>query len=68
VLTEVALGNRDLRPGQTYTVFAKGAKSQASNDSEQIADCFSFGTGSAQWVLYDEEMTEKATLQARQQS
>jgi len=67
VLVEIPLAAKDLRPGQSYTVFAKGAKSSPSNDNEQVAEVFSFGTGSSKWALVDEDGVEKATLIARQQ-
>merc|ERR1712212_980692 len=54
----------NLTAGDTYTIWAKGAKQQASASNEMIADAFSFGTGTCTWQLFDASGLEKATLNA----
>jgi len=65
-LASVDLGERELRPGQTLTMFAKGAKSAASNDNEVICDMFSWGTGNGNYRLLDDAGAEKANLKVSQ--
>ncbi|KAK7095378.1 retrograde protein of 51 kDa-like [Littorina saxatilis] len=65
-LATVDLGDRELRPGQTLSLFAKGAKSKASNDNEIICEIFSWGTGNGKYILNDDNGVEKATLTVTQ--
>ena len=58
----VDLSRKELKPGQSLVLFAKGAKAVASSDSELIADAFSFGTGQSECFLLDESGNEKAKL------
>jgi len=53
-----------LKAGGSFTIWAKGAKSQASSDNEQVAEVFSFGVGNAIWQLFDNNGEEKASLTA----
>lgn len=62
---KIPLKDVELGPGRTYTIWAKGAKDKASGDNEQIADQFSFGVGTCNWTLTDNESKEKATLFAK---
>lgn len=54
-----------LQAGRSFTFWARGAKDKATSDYEQIADIFSFGTGSCTYKLLDERGNEKATLVAK---
>jgi len=65
-LASVDLGDRELKPGQTLTLFAKGAKSTASNDNEMICEMFSWGTGNGNYRLLDDQGQEKANLRVSQ--
>jgi len=64
VASEVVLKDFTLKAGGSFTIWAKGAKSQASSDNEQIAEVFSFGVGNAIWQLFDNNGEEKASLTA----
>jgi len=58
------LGDFLLTAGQSYTIWAKGAKSAATAKNEMITDAFSFGVGTCTWQLFDASGAEKATLNA----
>jgi len=60
----VVLGDFMLNAGETYTIWAKGAKEMATANNEMIADAFSFGVGTCSWQLFDANGLEKATLNA----
>lgn len=62
---DVALKDYDLPAGGKFTLFARGAKTVASEANEQIADQFSFGMGSCIWTLEDQDGNEKASLTAK---
>jgi len=64
VASEVVLKDFTLRAGASFTIWAKGAKAQASSDNEQVADVFSFGVGNCIWQLFDNNGEEKASLTA----
>jgi len=64
VVHEVLLKDFSLAAGQSYTIWAKGAKESASGSNEMIADVFSFGVGNCVWSLFDNSGDEKATLTA----
>ncbi|CAG5131465.1 unnamed protein product, partial [Candidula unifasciata] len=61
----VALKDTELKSGQKYTVWAKGAKDTTLSENEQVADYTNFGVGSCVWKLVDETGSEKATLNAK---
>lgn len=67
-LAEVPLGDRELKPGQSLSLFAKGVKSVATSDNEIICDFFSWGAGSGTFLLIDDQGQEKANLNMKQQS
>lgn len=62
---EVTLKEFTLSAGQSFTLWAKGAKDRATVDNEQVADNFSFGVGTCVWKLLDDSGNEKATLNAK---
>jgi len=64
VVHEVMLKDYSLGAGQSFTVWAKGAKESTSASNEQVAEVFSFGVGNCVWSLIDNSGDEKATLTA----
>jgi len=64
VVQEILLKDFSLSAGQSYTVWAKGAKETATASNEMVADAFSFGVGNCVWSLFDNSGDEKATLTA----
>lgn len=66
-MAEVPLGEKELKPGQTLVLYAKGSKSTATSDNEIICDFFSWGTGNGTYRLLDDQGQEKANLTMKQQ-
>nr|KAG5712524.1 hypothetical protein BaRGS_011498 [Batillaria attramentaria] len=55
----------ELKPGKSFTVFAKSRKQVATGDNEMVADIYTFGTGTGVFRLMDDSGQEKANLSIR---
>lgn len=66
VTQTIDLPDMELRPGQQFKVWAKGANPEAKGPNEMVCDAFSFGSGNGQWSCKDADGAEKATLTIKQ--